>query len=110
MSLQDPRSSRRGQFFGSALAGVCTAVILSVPASAYTARFFGDSYETRSLIYCGFMLWVVCGAIAVFAKTWKTEENRLSFRIIFLWFASVWLWPLLLAASSLNSKKTFVNK
>lgn len=105
MSLQDPRSSRRGQFFGSALAGVCTAVILSVPASAYTARFFGDSYETRSLIYCGFMLWVVCGAIAVFAKTWKTEENRLSVRL-FLWFASVWLWPLLLAASSLNSRKS----
>ena len=106
MSPQDPRSSRRGQFFGSALTGVCTAVILSVPAAAYTARFFGDSYETRSLIYCGFMLWVVCGAIAVFAKTWKTEESRLSVRRIFLWFASVWLWPLLLAASSLNSKKS----
>ncbi|MDO5530436.1 hypothetical protein [Sutterella sp.] len=104
MSLQRPGSGK-GQFFGPALAGVCIAVVLSVPAAAFTARFLGDNYNTRALVYCCFLLWVVCGAVAVFMKTWKSEESRLTLPRILLWFLSVWLWPLLLAASALSRRR-----
>lgn len=105
MSLNGPGSPRHDSFFGPALAGVCIAVVLSVPAAAFTARFFGDTYSTRAAVYCGFLLWVVCGAAAVFLKTWRAEQGGLTPGRIVLWFVSVWLWPLLLAASALTKKR-----
>lgn len=105
MSLQSPGSPGRGRFFGPALVGACTAVILSVPAAAWTARLLGDTYSVRAAIYCGFLLWVVCGAVCVFMRTWRDEQGRLTGGRILLWFLSVWLWPLLLAASLLSGRK-----
>lgn len=91
MSLHTP-----GPFFGSALAGACSAVVLSVPVAAWTARLLGDSYESRVTVYGCFLLWVIAGAVSVFIRTRKVERDGLTAGGILLWFASVWLWPLLL--------------
>lgn len=103
MSLapQKPNNGRKpaGSFFGPALAGACLAVVLSVPAAAYTAAFLGDTYEKRALIYGLFLLWAVVGAIVIFWKTHASETQTLSLARILLWFASAWLWPLLLLSS-----------
>lgn len=93
-----------GNFLGPALAGACIAVVLSVPTAAWTARIIGDTYEVRAIVYCSFLLWVVCGAIYVFVQTWRGEQGQLSFGKIILWFASVWLWPLLLLVALLKRK------
>lgn len=91
--------------FGPALAGACIAVVLSVPAAALTAAVFGSTYKIRALIYCTFLLWAVIGAILVYLKTWKAEKQPLSLRLILLWFLSVWMWPLLFAASIWTKRK-----
>ena len=91
MSLKD----NEYPFFGNALIGACCAIAASVPVSAYVASFIGDSYEVRVMVYGAILLWVISGAITIFFKTYKSEKKRLSLRFILLWFASVWLWPLL---------------
>ena len=48
----------RKPFFGPTLIGACTGMILCIPLAAYTAAALGDDYNTRALIYCGFLLWV----------------------------------------------------
>ena len=100
MSLQDP-SGKPNPLFGSALAGACIAVVLSVPAAAFAASLLGDTYRVRALIYCGFLFWAVAGAVVVYLRTWRSEREPLSATRILLWFASVWLWPLLLAGAAL---------
>ena len=104
MSLQGPKN-RPNNFFGPALAGASIAVVLSVPAAAFTAVAFGSTYETRALIYCAFLLWAVAGAVVVYLKTWRAEKQMLSLKFILLWFASVWLWPLLAVASVLVKRR-----
>ena len=37
-------------------------MILCIPLAAYTAAALGDDYNTRALIYCGFLLWCIVGA------------------------------------------------
>ena len=88
--------SENKTFFGNALIGACLAILTSVPVSAYIAGFIGDDYQTRVLIYGGFLLWVISGAICIFFRTYKGEKNSLSLRFVILWFFSVWLWPILL--------------
>ena len=104
MSFQGPHN-QPNQFFGPALAVACIAVVLSVPAAALTAAVFGSTYKIRALIYCTFLLWAVIGAILVYLKTWKAEKQPLSLRLILLWFLSVWMWPLLFAASIWTKRK-----
>ena len=70
--------------------------MLSVPTAAFTASFFGDTYEVRATVYGLLLLWVVTGSILIFARTYKKERKLPTPGRIFLWFASVWLWPLLL--------------
>ena len=98
MPQQPKKIGPSGQFFGPALVGACLAVVLSVPAAAYTAAWIGDTYTKRALIYSAFLLWAFCGAAVIFAKTFRQEIKPLSLGRIFLWFASAWLWPLLLLA------------
>lgn len=103
MSLVPQKPNRtphkpKGAFFGPALAGACLAVVMSVPAAAYTAAFLGNTYEKRAMIYGFFLLWAVIGAVVIFWKTYQSETQALSFRRILLWFISAWLWPLLLTA------------
>ena len=83
-------------FLGNALIGACVAILLSVPASAFLASFLGDTYLIRVCVYCGFLVWVIAGAVTIFFRTYKGEKNHLSIRFIILWFFSVWLWPLLI--------------
>lgn len=92
MSLKNNEPS----FFGNALIGACCAIGTSVPLSAFIASFIGDSYQIRVIVYGLILIWVISGAIAIFFKTYRSEKKRLSIRFIFLWFLSVWLWPLLL--------------
>jgi hypothetical protein len=85
-----------------ALAGVGIALLLSVFAAALAGRVlgdaFGDSYGLRVTIYGLLLLYVVVGAGVLFAKVARHETRPLSFGRVATWFASLWLWPLLLAA------------
>ena len=85
-----------------ALAGVGLALLLSVFAAAVAGRvigdLFGDSYGVRVAIYGALLLYVVVGAGVLFAKVARHETRPLSAGRLLRWFASLWLWPLLLAA------------
>ena len=85
-----------------ALAGVGLALLLSVFAAAVAGRvigdLFGDSYGVRVAIYGALLLYVVVGAGVLFAKVARHETRPLSVGRLLRWFASLWLWPLLLAA------------
>ncbi len=100
MSLKQNKNS----FFGPALIGACLAVVMSVPAAAYLGAAFGDTYNMRVLIYCGLLLWSIIGAISIFLSTYAAEDHKLSLSRVFLWFVSVWLWPLLILASQIKKK------
>lgn len=76
MSL--PRPPNRKPFFGPTLIGACTGMILCIPLAAYTAAALGDDYNTRALIYCGFLLWCIVGAVVLFMKTWQSENQKIS--------------------------------
>ena len=86
-----------------ALAGVALALLLSVLAAAVAGRLlgdlFGDSYGLRVSIYGALLLYVVVGAGVLFAKVARHETRPLTSARL-RWFASLWLWPLLLAASA----------
>ncbi|MFU0842100.1 MAG: hypothetical protein ACFWTZ_05755 [Burkholderia sp.] len=103
--MTDKKPPRPEQFFGPALAGACLGVILCIPIAAYTAAWLGDTYERRALVYCVLLLWCVAGAVTIFAKTWRAPQQRLTLGRILLWCVSLWLWPLLLAASALSRRK-----
>jgi hypothetical protein len=84
-----------------ALAGVGLALLLSVPAAALLGRWLGDAvggtYAWRAGIYGLLLLHVVVGAGVLFAKVARHETRPVSAARVLRWFASLWLWPLLLA-------------
>lgn len=84
-----------------ALAGVGLALLLAVPAAAFAGRLLGDllgdSYAWRASVYAGLLLYVVVGAAVLFAKVARYETRPVSVGRVARWFASLWLWPLLLA-------------
>jgi len=82
--------------YGRPLAGVIIAVVLSVMAAALVAGQIEGAYEKRALVYTGFVLWVLLGAAVVFAIAHRGEAGRLSIGRVWLWAASIWLWPLFL--------------
>ena len=85
-----------------ALAGVGLALLLSVLAAALAGSWVGDAlggdYGTRVTVYAVLLLYVVVGAGVLFVKLAQHEKRPLSAARVLLWFASLWLWPLLLAA------------
>lgn len=85
-----------------ALAGVGLALLLSVFAAAFAGRLVGDAlgggYGLRAGVYVGLLLYVVAGAGVLFVKVARHETRPLSPGRVGLWFGSLWLWPLLLAA------------
>ena len=95
MSYQDPLYRMR-----HAIAGVALALLLSVFAAALLGRWlgdaFGDSYAWRAGLYSALMLYVVVGAVVLFMRVAAHETRPLSASRVALWFASLWLWPLLL--------------
>jgi CBS domain containing-hemolysin-like protein len=98
MSQQDPLWKLR-----HALAGVALALLLSVLAAAFAGAVLGDlfdgSYELRSAIYVALLLYVVVGAVVLFAHVAPRETRRLNPARVARWFLSLWLWPLLLLSS-----------
>jgi MFS family permease len=85
-----------------ALAGVALALMLAVFAAALGGRVlgdaFGDSYGRRVTIYLLLLVYVVAGAGVLFVKVARHETRPLSVGRVATWFASLWVWPLLLAA------------
>jgi hypothetical protein len=97
MSFEDPLWKLR-----HALAGVGLALLLSVPAAGLLGSTLGDliagTYGARVAVYGALLLYVVVGAGVLFAKVAQHETRPLSAGRVTLWFASLWLWPLLLRA------------
>ncbi len=83
--------------YGPPLAGVICALVLSVLVAAMVAGQIGEKYETRALVYAGFVLWVLLGAAVVFVLAHRGEAGRLSIARVLLWAASIWLWPVFIA-------------
>ena len=81
---------------GAPLAAVIIAFVLSVLVAAMVAGQIDGAYEKRALVYAGFVLWVLLGAAVVFVIAHRGEAGRLSVSRVFLWAASIWLWPLFL--------------
>jgi MFS family permease len=86
-----------------ALAGVGLALLFSVPLSALLGSTLGDalggSYGWRAGVYAALLIYVVVGAGVLFVKVARHETRALSLPRLGVWIASLWLWPLLLAAS-----------
>ena len=84
-----------------AIAGVCIALVLAVLTAAMTGSalgdLFGGGYGTRVAVYSALLVYVVVGAGVLFVKVAQHETAPLSAGRVVLWFASLWLWPLLLA-------------
>lgn len=95
MSYEDPLWKLR-----HALAGVALALLLAVLASALLGSVLGDliagTYGARVAVYSALLLYVVVGAGVLFTKVAQHETRPLSAGRVGLWFASLWLWPLLL--------------
>jgi len=83
-----------------ALLGLLLALLLSVPAAALLGRWIGDlvadDYAWRAGVYTALMAYVVAGAVVLFMKVARHETRPLSAARVGLWFASLWLWPVLL--------------
>ena len=85
-------------------------MLLSVFTAAFVGAWLGDlmggatggatggSYGTRVAVYAALLLYVVVGAGVLFVKVAQHETAALSFSRVATWFASLWLWPLLLLA------------
>lgn len=95
MSVEDPLWKLR-----HALAGVGLALLLAVLAAAGLGSLLGDlivgTYGARVAFYGALLLYVVVGAGVLFVKVAQHETQALSPSRVALWFASLWLWPLLL--------------
>ncbi len=97
MSQQDPLWKLR-----HALAGVALALFLSVFVAAFAGSTLGDwlggGYGTRVALYSGLLVYVVVGAVLLFAKVAQHETRPLSLGRVGTWLLSLWLWPVLLVA------------
>ena len=91
-----------------ALAGVGLALLLSVLLAALAGRLLGDAlggdYGHRVAVYGVLLLYVVAGAIILFVRVAQHETRPLTAGRVFTWLASLWLWPLLLAARKRRAK------
>ena len=84
-----------------ALAGLALALLLSVLAAALAGSLLGDAfgggYGERVTVYSLLLLYVVVGAVVLFIKVAQHETRPLTAGRVLTWFASLWLWPALLA-------------
>lgn len=93
----DPLWNLRHAIAGVALA-LLAAVLIAALAGAFLGDLFGDSYGARVAFYGALLLYVVVGAGVLFVKVAQHETQPLSPARVLKWLASLWLWPLLLAA------------
>ena len=84
-----------------ALTGVALALLGAVLTAALVGRLLGDlfggTYAWRAGVYAAALLYVVTGAVVLFAKVARHESRPVSAGRVARWTASLWLWPLLLA-------------
>ncbi len=85
-----------------ALAGVALSLLASVLLAALAGSVIGDltggGYGTRLGVYLLLLTYVVAGAVALFVKVARHDTQALTMARLGRWLASLWLWPLLLAA------------
>jgi uncharacterized membrane protein YeaQ/YmgE (transglycosylase-associated protein family) len=95
MSQQDPLYKLR-----HALAGMALALLLAIVAASLVGRMLGDwfggGYGARTAVYVVLLMYAVVGACVLFVKVAQHETRPLSVQRVALWFASLWVWPLLL--------------
>lgn len=93
-----------------ALAGVALALLGSVLTAALLGRVLGDlvggTYGWRVGVYTLLLVYTVTGAVVLFAKVARHETRPLSAGRVARWYASLWLWPLLLALGSRREMPT----
>jgi hypothetical protein len=82
--------------YGSPLAAVLIAIIVSMMLAATVAGQLEADYQTRALVYAAAVLWVLAGAAVMFLLAHRGESGRLSVGRVLLWTISIWLWPLFL--------------
>lgn len=86
-----------------ALLGLAAALLVSMFIAAALGAWWGDwmggTYGWRAGAYAALLLYVVVGAVVLFAKVARFETQRVSLSRVARWTASLWLWPLLLLAS-----------
>ena len=85
-----------------ALAGVALALLAALLKAALVGRWLGEAlggdYGLRVTIYLVLLAYVVVGAAVLFMRVAQHETRPLSVGRVLRWFASLWLWPLLLLA------------
>lgn len=86
-------NSEKSIFNNPGLIGATTAIITSVPITAYLGAVFGTTYNMRVAIYGGFLLWIIIGAISIVYIT-RSSKKTITLPGFFLWFISTWLWPI----------------
>ncbi|MEI7444136.1 MAG: hypothetical protein WCK28_04530 [Burkholderiales bacterium] len=86
-----------------ALTGMALALLLSVLVAAAAGSVIGDAtggdYGRRVTVYLLLLAHVVVGAGVLFVKLARHETRPLTPGRVLRWFASLWLWPLLLLAA-----------
>ncbi len=97
-----------------ALAGVALSLLASVLLAALAGSAIGDAihdaadpastgsdgYGTRLAVYLVLLAYVVAGAVTLFVKVAQHDTQPLTLPRLLRWLASLWLWPLLLLAST----------
>ncbi len=85
-----------------ALAGVGLALLAALLTAALAGRWLGDAwggdYGLRVTIYLVLLTYVVVGAAVLFIRVAQHETQALNAARALRWYASLWLWPLLLLA------------
>jgi uncharacterized membrane protein YeaQ/YmgE (transglycosylase-associated protein family) len=95
MSQQDPLYKLRHAGQGVALA-LLLAIITASLVGRVVGDLFGGGYGARTAVYVVLLMYAVVGACVLFAKVAQHETRPLSAQRVALWFASLWVWPLLL--------------
>ena len=72
-------------------------VLTAALAGRLLGDVFGGGYGARVTVYGVLLLHVVVGAVVLFIKVAQHETRPLTAGRVLTWFASLWLWPLLLA-------------
>jgi MFS family permease len=92
----DPLWKMRHALAGVALA-LLACVVLAAMIGSLLGDFLGGTYAWRAGVYAALLLYVVTGAIVLFAKVARHETRPISAGRVGRWTLSLWLWPLLLA-------------
>ena len=99
MNSNDPLWTLRHAIAGVALA-LLMAVLTAALAGAWLAdHLAGPSYGARVAAYSVLLVYVLVGAGVLFVKVARHETRRVSAQRVFLWWLSLWAWPLLLLAA-----------